>query len=255
MTMRPIALLLTCLAATFVASGDDIAKRAVAAYDIGNFAEAERLELEALKQFEATHPPDHASIATSLHNLGVLARTRGDLKQAERYLSRVLDIRASQPWARAEYASTLIEVANLWQIRKKPYLAEPPLREAIEILEGNPQGNQVALSAAYNTLGSLHITLGDPDGAERHLRNALRYSGHAPPAHIMTVKANLAAAIFDQGRVSEGLALYRDTMAQAHAALGEAHPRYHDVVRFYARALRNAKRGGEAKALVRSLVQ
>lgn len=253
--MRPIYFLLMISSLLHAAEGESVLARAQAAYEKGNYAEAERLHREALAVFEAKYPERQASIAVSLHNLGVLARKRGDDKEAEVLFDRVLEIRANLSDqgtdASADRAATLIEIANLWHSRHKPLEAERPVREAIAILEASPVGNEAALSAAYNTLGVLHVDLSDPEGGERQFRKALAISDSTPPSQRVTMRSNLAAALFYQGRIDEGLDLYRETMIDARRQIGAAHPRYQDLVRSYTQALRRAKRGGEAKAVLR----
>lgn len=251
--MRPLLLIFLSCLTIHANEGEGIFYKAVTEYDRGHYTEAERLHIEALALLEARYPDGHPSIATSLHNLAVLARMRGDLNLAEKYFDRVLALRVGRPESRNEYAATLVEVANLWHTRKNPYKAEPLLREAIAILETPPRGdkeNDIALSAAYNTLGTLHLGLQDYEGGERQLRKAIAYAGEAPPAHRVTLNSNLAASLCAQGRNEECFTLFQRTVEIAQRELGPDHPRYQDVVGYYAKALKRARRGDEAKALL-----
>ena len=231
---------------------DQLYEQALAAYDQGRFEDAERLHRRALAIHSERLPSNHRLITTALNNLGVLARMRGDLKQAEALLTDAL---SRQPGPTPDRAATLIALANVHSARHRPFQAETLVREAVAILEAAPASDPRALPAALNTLGTLHLELDDPQGAERQFRKALDLAGEAPPAFRATLGSNLAAAIFAQGRTTESLSLYSRTLTETQSALGPVHPRTAGVRQFYAEALRKAGRKAEARDVLRGFVQ
>lgn len=226
--------------------------QALAAYDQGRFDEAERLHRRALALHRDRLPAGHPLIATALTNLGVLSRIRGDLKQAEALLN---DSLSRQPRPTPDRAAALIALANVHSARRKPFMAEPLVREAVAILEGFDAPDPRALPAALSSLGALHLELDDPEGAERQFRRAIDLAGDAPLAFRSTLQSNLAAALFAEGRTAESLMLYSKTLSQTESALGSAHPRTTGVRRNYADALAKTGRKAEAREVLRGFVQ
>lgn len=243
-----------CAAALICIAADpnQLYRDAIAAYDQGRFADAERLHLEALPYYQAMLPPDHELVITSLHNLGVLARRRGDYSAAAKWLNAALAVAPAGSLLRAD---SLNGLATVLEHRKRPLEAEPLVREAISILEALPQPDHLELADSLNTLGLLHLALGDPEGAERQFtraRDRLNFAATVPPEFRSTLAVNLAAAVFRQNKTVDALRLYGQALQEAEHSFGMTDPRTGAVRHYYAEALRKTGRRADAKALIRA---
>jgi eukaryotic-like serine/threonine-protein kinase len=229
-------------------------REAVMAYEQGRYAEAKAGYERALAELRPSLPPNHPSISACIHNLGVLARHERDYKSSLALLDEALSLRTGgHP---DEYASSLVEKSSTLWAMKRPFDAEKPLREAIDILIANGEKEDRKLVAAINTLGALHLSLQDPQGAETHFRRALEIQTAANrlnDVQTAQVQANLATAIFAQDRREQGLALYRESIERQRSLLGPDHPALLSSLRSYAFLLDKSKQREEAREVKRQI--
>lgn len=248
-TLVALSMYAVCHAAP---DANQLYKDALAAYDQGRYATAERLHEQALPLHKAVLPADHELVTTALHNLGVLARIRGDYDTATKRLNEALSLAPRDSVRRAD---TLNALASVYTARKRPFDAEPLVREAITILESAPQPDYLELADAFNSLGMLHLVLDDAEGAERQLRKAQQKAASltdAPPEFHVTLSVNLATSIFRQNRIDEALSLYDEALRYGVELLGPEHPRTAMARDYYAEALKKSGRKKAARDLVRA---
>lgn len=253
MRMQSLVVALSTLAVCHAAPDpNQLYRDALTAYDQGRYANAERLHEQALPLHKAVLPASHELITTALHNLGVLARIRGDYDTASKRLNEAL---ALAPRGSVRRADTLNALASVYTARKRPLDAEPLVREAIAILESAPQPDALELADALNSLGMLHLVLDDAEGAERQLRKAqqkVTSFPDAPPEFHVTLSINLATSIFRQNRVDEAINLYDEALHYAVELLGAEHPRTAMARDYYAEALKKSGRKKAARDLIRT---
>ena len=164
---------------TFVAAGDE-------AYQRGDYAEAEKSWLAALKEAQNFRPED-PRLGASLNDLAMLYATQGKYAEAEPLYNRALAIaeEALGPEDPA-VAACLGNLAGLYRTQGKYAEAEPLSNRALAIVE--------------KARGPEH-----PDVAES--------------------LNNLALLYFEQGKYTEAEPLYKRALAIREEALGPAHPR------------------------------
>jgi tetratricopeptide (TPR) repeat protein len=229
-------------------------REAVTAYEQGKYAEAKAAYERTLAELRPSLAPNHPSISACIHNLGVLARHEKDYKTSLAFLDEALSLRTGgHP---GEYAASLVEKSSTLWAMKRPYDAEKPLREAIDILIANGEKDDRKLVAAINTLGALHLTLQDPGGAEKQFRRALEIQAAAnrlDDVQTAQVQANLATALFAQDQREQGLALYRQALERQRTLLGSDHPALLSSLRSYAFLLDKSKQREEAREVKRQI--
>jgi tetratricopeptide (TPR) repeat protein len=227
---------------------------AIAAYEQGRYAEAKAGYQKALVELRRELPPNHPSVSACIHNLGVLARSEKDYKLSLALLDEAISLRTGgHP---GEYAASLVERSSTLWAMKRPYDAEKTLREAIALLVASGEKDDRKLVAAINTLGALHLTLQDPEGAEKQFRRALEIQAAANrlgEAQTAQVQANLATSLFAQDRREQGLALYREAIDRQRTLLGPDHPALLSSLRSYAFLLDKSKQREEAREVKRQI--
>jgi hypothetical protein len=148
---------------------DEIALQPLDIRNAARLADAESLHREAPAMQKAQCPPDDWAIALTLYNLGVIQRVRGNPSAAlnSPQEARALYAPLSGASGRQMYARTLVETSNCLWLLKKPYDAEPLLREAAGIFSSLDPPDRVSEVLALNTLGGLFVQLSDPQGGQR----------------------------------------------------------------------------------------
>lgn len=127
----------------------------------GDYVAAEPVYLQALKAFQDAHGENHADVAATLNNLGVLHRMHGQYPQAEPLLVRALAIKERIHGAdHPEVALSLHHLGLLYVAQGQPNKAEPLYRRALAIRERvlGPDHADVAKSieALAGVLRALH---------------------------------------------------------------------------------------------------
>ncbi len=182
------ALLLHCQAAGY--ESENAAwlcnQMALFLFAMGNYTEAEQLNLKALEMRRKVLPANHPLIAQSLNNLAELYRSQGYYPQAEALYHDVLQIYAEtiegdQPIL----AVTDNNLALLYSYEGRFTEAEPLYQEALRIFELFPDGNT---------------------------------------ANIVQCKSNLALLYDNQGRYAEAESLYNELIPLLRQTLAPNHP-------------------------------
>ena len=167
-------------------------------------AESDAAELAAAEALRAGDPDRAAGLAIDVLEAAPLR---------PRALATLAEVRLGQGRPRAAAAKALLErlievqPVNFWPVNKLGLLelgrgnaqaAEPLARRGIRVAPENPQ--------AHNLMAMTMTELGRSVVGEYHCRMALELLGTLPAL----VLANLATNLFNQGRIAEARALYRE---------------------------------------------
>jgi tetratricopeptide (TPR) repeat protein len=163
-------------------------ERAVVAYRQGAIETAELLCLDVLEL-----APDRPGALTVLYQI---RRDRGNHLAAEALIRRVVSLDPNDFAATNEYALLLMGKGAIQE-------AEIQARNAVRIAPQNPQ--------AHNLMGMILTEAQRPQIGEYHYRRVLELSGARDPILL----ANLAWNLKNQGRMDEGRALYKESVAAA----------------------------------------
>ncbi|WP_321476251.1 tetratricopeptide repeat protein [uncultured Paludibaculum sp.] len=235
----------------------DAYREATVLCDAGRYQEAEPLFQRALT-FHRSHPEGNEGyVMAELHNLGVIARKRGDHQRSLDLLGESLAMNRRSNATRST-AITLTEMANTYRAMDKPYDADPLVREAITLAEQLDPPDPHTYATACNTYGALHIRLQDVEGASRWFRRALEAASRMPakqPELEASVMANLATAEFASGNGAAALDLFRQSIAMQEQYLGPNHPKLAETLASYSSVLRRLRYKDEAAEANRRAVQ
>jgi CHAT domain-containing protein/tetratricopeptide (TPR) repeat protein len=172
-----------------------------------DFAKAERLYRLALTTRQA-HAARSLGVASSLHDLGELARNRQDDGNARSLLGQAVSLRRELAPGSLDLAVSLGQLAI---VTSESDGAERLYREALAIIEQvAPAGPEA--SGTYNNFAILTLIRGDLARGERLLRRTLeidRQLGHPPDP--MTVM-NLGLVAMDRGNLAEAESLLLDAL-------------------------------------------
>ncbi len=259
----------TCLLLTAVVSAQEPASKtllqqaseayreAISLCDEGRFLEAEPVFQRALAAHRSLAEGNERYIMAELHNLGVIARKRGDFVLSLELLNQSLAMNRKQNALRAT-ANSLIELANTYRALDKPYDADPLVREAITLSEQLTPPDHQVYATACNTYGALHMRLQDAEGALRWFQRALDAARKLPsiqPDLEASVMANLATAEFASGHNNQSLELFRQSIAMQEKYLGASHPKLAETLASYSSVLRRLRFKEEAAEANRRAVR
>ncbi len=193
-----------------------------------DYAEGERLHLEALRQREQILGKEHADVAASLVKLADIYVTTANYDKAESTLQRVIVIRRKVlPESDPEYGSTYISLGRLSQLRSRFADAERYFRQALALFEKHLPPNHPYIPLAQNNLAEAIRALGRSEEAERLLRQALagneRFNG--PDNQFLAPNLNNLSDLFrEQSRYGEAEQLQRRAIAIIEKTVGPNHP-------------------------------
>ena len=181
-------------------------------HDQGKYAEAEPLYQRALAFAEKVLGPEHPSTAASLNNLAGLYRDQGKYADAEALFARAMGIseKALGP-QHPDTADGLNNLANVYLDQGKYAQAEPLFKRMLVIYEKIPS----------------------PDH----------------PGAVLGVNKLLGQIYARQGKYADAEPLYRRALGIAEEALGPQHPHVADVLKDYARLLRETGRNEEGQQM------
>ena len=199
----------------------------VKAYQQGNYPEAEKRLVAALKEAEGFGPQD-PRLATSLNHLAVLYDAQGKYPEAEPLHKRALAIRekALGP-EHADVALSLNNLAELYYNQGRYAEVEPLHKRALTIREKalGPEHPDVALS--LNNLAEVYRVQGKYDEAEPFYKRslAIREKALGPEHPDVAASLNNLGGLYDaQGKYAEAEPLYKRSLAIREKALGPEHP-------------------------------
>ncbi|OJT20912.1 hypothetical protein BO221_28870 [Archangium sp. Cb G35] len=103
---------------------------------LGRMSEAEHHFREAIAQLEAKRGPEHVTLCSPLHGLGIALQNQGRIDEALPYFDRSVSIHDAQPgdYHKAR-ADLLMDLGNGYLIAKRPRDAIPSLERALALIE------------------------------------------------------------------------------------------------------------------------
>jgi tetratricopeptide (TPR) repeat protein len=196
-----------------------------------NFDAGEKSYREAIayeSSLPAT-PQNRATLAKTLHGLGVLLERQGRYADAEQSFRKALELqRQALGPAHADKARTLQDLAKVIDESGNPKAAIPVMRQALD-MQRQLNGSQPdpGLAEAINDLGTLLYEGGDYDAAEKLFIEAIamkhRLLGDKHPEIALTL-VNLARVLQNKGDLAGAEARFRDALAMQRLTLGDVHP-------------------------------
>ena len=222
------------------------------AYQQGNYPEAEKRLVAALKEAEGFGPQD-PRLATTLNYLGLVYDAQGKYAEAEPLYERSLAILANALGPEhPAVAQSLNNLALLYHHQGKYAEAEPLYKRSLAISEKalGPEHPQVA--TGLNNLAELYRAQGRYADAEPLYERALAIDEKALGSDhpgFATDLNNLALLYYGQGRYADAEPLYKRALAIREKALGPEHPDLATSLENYAALLRKTGRGDEAAKL------
>ena len=195
---------------------------------LGRYDEAEPALRQSLSIRRAALPARHADLATSLGNLAVLLRKRGNLAEAEGFARESLRINRDVHNARPhpDLATSMSNLALVLHDQGKLPEAETLLREAWDVFRRALPGDHPAIASCLNDLAALLQDRGSLADAEALYREALARRRRAlPGGHPDTANSlnNLATVLWAQGKLPEAEKLFRAALDAHRAALPAGH--------------------------------
>ncbi len=234
------ACLLAALEAARVAYGPEdvevaraLNRLAGAVEDEGDYAEAQRLNGQALELLERLGEGDGAVAAQTIGSLARTQRWLGETEDAEGLFRQTLDIqRRLEGDHRAEIAANLNNLGVLLGQRGDWAGAEPLIREAVDLIREVRGQEHPEVAAGMSTLGAVLEQRGDLAGAEALYRESLamreRLLGSDHPdttrslyalAGLRQVQGDAEGAIRSCDRI---LALRGEVLPDAHPMVAAA---------------------------------
>ncbi len=234
-----------------------IYERANANYVAKDYAQAERLALQAASKAEDMKPPNAKQIVEALELAGLSAQAAIRYEQAmehfrlaEKFTNRSRDL---QQWVTLQH-----EIANLLVVEGKYAEAQALFRSVIELRSG-------ALGPEHpDTLDSRHRLIyaltrqSKYSEAEAEARQVLQLRekilGSESP-ETLDSRYSLADALVDQSKYTEGEMLYRQLVQTEEKLLGPEHPRTIVARLGLATALSGQGKSAEAEPLYREVIK
>ena len=188
-----------------------------------------RCTAQALEITKKAEGVDHPDYATSLNNLAVLYRAKGDYALRRAAVPRGAgdpeeDVGRGPPRLRP----TLNNLAALYQAMGDYARAEPLYRQALEIPRRRWARTTPTMPNALNNLAELYrqwATTPAPSRSTARRWRSQEGAGRGPP-HYATGLNNLALLYMAMGDYARAEPLYRQALAIRKKALGEDHPDY-----------------------------
>ena len=217
---------------------------------LGLYDRALPLLEQALASGERAFGTEHARIADTLHDLGVLYADRGDYAAAGRSLEQALGMRRRVLGPEhPEIAVTLAELGRVYQDQGFNDRAEPVHREALDLRRRVLGDNHRETPVSLSDVASVLRLKGDLDGAEVLLQQCLALNrqlrGETHPNTTMT-QHDLALIAASRGDFRAAERSFRTVIQRQRETLGERHPVVAMMLNNLAFALSNQDRHREA---------
>ncbi len=194
----------------------------------GQFRDAKQLYEQALKINEAIYGPDHATVATSVNNLGMVLQDLGDLPGAKDCFERALEIGEAargpdDPHVAIWLSNLGVAMEDLGDFAGAKTCLERALR--VDEAAYGPDHPDVAIRV--NNLGNVLQDLGDLAGAEACFERALKIDEAAyGPDHpnVAATVNNLGAVLRALGDLACAKAYFERALKIDETAYGADHP-------------------------------
>src|SRR5690606_21257191 len=228
--------------------------------DLERYDEAEQAYRQALALRRSLDPAlTPGGVASIVHNMGLMYRARGDLRQAEASFRDAIRLKRLHQRSRSEYRNSMqslaVTLAQQGRLREAAGMTEQSLVLAREIA-----GERSALVAgAYNELASIHQDLGDyAKSADYYLKSielGVALQGEDSMAYAVRLN-NFATLEEARGDLAAAEPLFRRSLQVRQSLLGaDAIPALH-VEANLGRLLMRMGRLDEAKPIIlRTLAQ
>ncbi|HVI26117.1 MAG TPA: serine/threonine-protein kinase [Xanthomonadaceae bacterium] len=192
-------------------------------------------------------------VASTLHNLGMLARKRGDFIAAERWYRQALAMKeALGGGENASYEHSLSGLAQ--SLAGQDRLVEAAqLQRRVLALSRHLYGDGTGVATAHNELASTLHDLGAWPEAAAHYKEAARLSAASAGADSVDYAVqlnNLASLDEDRGAIAEAERGFRRSLAIRTAKLGESDPSVLRARLNLGRLLLRSGRAAEAGGLI-----
>ncbi len=226
---------------------------------MGLHEKARPLLEQALTLGRQSYGADHAVVAQSLNDLGVLQRGVGNLDESQRLLEESLAMRRRLfgP-VHKDVAVTLVELERTLRDRGRNAEAEPLAREALAIRRQVFGEEHRETATSKSDLGLLLWERGDLDGAEQlfreNLATTIKTLG-ADHANVAAAKGSLGLVLLTKGQAAAAETLLRDSLRINQASVGPSHPSNAGTLNNLASAVRDQGRLDEAQTLLEEAVR
>ncbi|MCE7010681.1 tetratricopeptide repeat protein [Kibdelosporangium philippinense] len=159
-------------------------------------------------------------LAAGVHNvLGIVGKFTGEFDEAQAHYLRALELHEDNPLG---MAAILHNLGGLEHERRRPEAGIPWAERGLEIRRNVRPPDHPDIAADLGALGSLYLSAGRLDDAEKAFRQAI--SIFTADYEIAVVRGNLAHLQARQGRIEQAEDNYRAALAGKRKALGDDHP-------------------------------
>ena len=233
--------------------------RALLAYEMGLYGEAEPLLNRALEAMEAVHEPDDPELASPLTTLASFYTDLGRYAEAAPLFERALELlQGALPPDDVDVAGGLANLAAFYQYQARLGESEALYREALEIQQEALSPRHPTVATTLGNLGLLHASQGRHREAEAELERALgvlqEVWGPSDP-ELAPVLSDLAWLRADQGLFAEAEVAARRALRVLQEGLAPRHPDVARATLDLAALLHLQERRQEAEPLYRLAIE
>jgi serine/threonine protein kinase/Tfp pilus assembly protein PilF len=196
--------------------------------------------------------PEHARVAQTLNDLGVLLRMKGNNAASVKMLEEAVAMRRRVLGPQhKDLAVSVSELGRSYNHLGDAARAETLAREALAMRQALLGTDHRETATSMGDLGLLLWQRGDLAGAETLLRGSLdisrRVLGDQHP-NVSSAMSNLGLVVADRGDHAAAVALFEQALAIRRRALGRSHPALAVTLNNLAYPLRELRRYDEAIA-------
>jgi len=194
--------------------------------NLGEYADAEALMLDALEVRAAHLEPNHDLLLESIQDLGALRRRQGAYAEADSLLRRVLAARSNGS-SHLRHAEALEELAELRRLEADLVSADSLNRKALELRTAAVGPRHRLVSNSLTALAIVARQRDDLATAERYHEEALAIRRELlgdDHAYVAESLRNLAIVLHAGARYAEARKLYEEALDIQLRVLGPRHP-------------------------------
>jgi serine/threonine-protein kinase len=224
----------------------------------GDTAAARPLYERALVIFQRAHGEEHRAVAHTLNNLALVYEQERDFDKARALHQRALRIRrkilaADHP----DVAESLNNLGNVLRLSGDLGAARTAFEDALAIRRAALGPDHPYVAATLHNLGVTVAAQGDGGAARPLLERSLAIFERAPGGESYQAcfpLAGLAGLDHRAGELARAEQRFRRALELAEGGLGRENPELQEILRPYAKLLRELGRDAEAAALERRSV-